>query len=318
MERDRLAALAATARRQQGVFSVTQARDLGVDRRRLGREAVGGSIERIHPSVYRFVAAHPSTLQATWAAVLQAGAAAAASHESALHAHRVERVPFVVAVSVPPGSRADHAGIRVHRVGDLHPSHRELRGGLVVTTLERAVVDVASVFSPRRLAWLIDHLTIVERRTSTGAIGRVLRQVNRRGRRGVRVLDEVLDARSPGQAAPRSRVERRIDELLAATDLPTPLREHPLPGAEPGAGLVDRAWPDVALILEVDGRTWHAREQSMATDRARDRAAARAGWVTIRVLDDEVRDIPDVVVADIVATHRRRRRMHPLDVVPNL
>ena len=99
-----------------------------------------------------------------------------------------------------------------------------------------------------------------------------------------------------------------MDELIASAGLPLPVKEYPLPGWELGVGFVDRAWPEVKLILEVDGRSWHSREQSMALDRARDRAAAASGWLVVRVLADEVRDVPDRVLADLVAAYEARRR----------
>ncbi len=53
------------------------------------------------------------------------------------------------------------------------------------------------------------------------------------------------------------------------------------------------------LILEIDGRSWHAREASMAKDRARDRVAARHGWQTLRILGEEIDDCPDAVIDDV-------------------
>jgi very-short-patch-repair endonuclease len=75
----------------------------------------------------------------------------------------------------------------------------------------------------------------------------------------------------------------------------------------PGDGLVDRAWPEVKLLLEVDGRVWHSREQAMARDRARDRAAAAAGWQTLRVLEDEVAEVPHLVRSEVVSAYQVRR-----------
>jgi hypothetical protein len=117
-----------------------------------------------------------------------------------------------------------------------------------------------------------------------------------------------------GAAQPRSLLERSADELLALTGLPPAEREYPLPSllAERGAapeGFVDRAWPEVKLIVEIDGRPWHARERAMARDRHRDRRAAAAGWQTLRILDEEVDDVPDEVAADIVDAYTARRTL---------
>jgi hypothetical protein len=43
-----------------------------------------------------------------------------------------------------------------------------------------------------------------------------------------------------------------------------------------------------------------------AKDRARDRAAAREGWLTLRVLDDEVRHLPAELIDDLVVTYGSR------------
>lgn len=101
-----------------------------------------------------------------------------------------------------------------------------------------------------------------------------------------------------------------MDVLLARTDLPTPIKEYPVPSLAPGEGFADRAWEDAKLILEIDGRTHHERRRAMRRDRARDRSAGVMGWQTVRVLDEEVRLEPALVVDDIVGVYRQR--MHQL------
>jgi hypothetical protein len=230
-----------------------------------------------------------------------------ASHESALHLHGVDRAPFAIAVTVPPPSRSSGAGVRVHR-HEIPREHRATVVGIPTTSLPRAIVDVTSSVGPGTLAHIVDRATITQRATTVAAIGRALRLSSRRGRRNIAHLQRILDQRRPGAPAPRSRVERRVDDGLASTGLPRPLAEYPVPSLAPGLGFVDRAWPDARLILEIDGRTWHARERDMAKDRARDRAAARVGWLTLRVLDEEVRDLLDAVLDDVVSVYHQRRR----------
>jgi hypothetical protein len=303
--RDDLRNLAVHAGNHHGVVSAHVAAAMGLDRRQLRRAEASGIIEFVHPDVLRFRGTVITPHLRVAAAVAQVPGCTA-SHESALWLHGVPRMPFVVAVTTSPTGCSSRWGIRIHRAGDLCAEHVTCIDGIRVTTLPRTVVDLASVFSRARLAHLIDHLTIVERRTSVAAIARVLQQVNRRGRPGIGVLRPLLDARSPGTVAPRSLLERRVDRFIGSSPvLPTPIAEHPLP-ADDLTGRVDRAWPDARLILEIDGRAWHAREQSMAKDRARDRAAAAAGWLTLRVLDAEVAADPDAVLRDIEAAYRSR------------
>lgn len=306
--RKELWALAERASSHHGVASTSAAAELGLSRRQLHRAAASGIVEFVHPHVIRFRGGSPSPAQMVAAAVLQVPDSAA-SHESSLCLHRVPRTPFCVAVTTSPSGPSSRWGIRIHRAGDLLPEHVTVVGGVAVTTLPRAVVDLSSVFGAARLAHLVDHLTISDRRTSVGSIARVLRQVNRRGRRGIGVLQQLLEERSAGGPAPRSRTERRVDRLLATSAaLPEPIRERGLPGPEL-AGLVDRAWEDARLILEVDGRVWHAREQAMASDRSRDRAAAAAGWQTMRVLDEELDSDGAAVLRDVEAAYSARIKL---------
>ncbi len=307
MSNDRMGQLSGLALPHDGVFTRADAAAIGVDRRRLNRAVTAGVLRQVHPQVFQFVAAPRTPRSAVRAAVWQVRGSHA-SHESALLLRGVERIPFSLAVTVPFGGNHDHHGIRVHRAADLLEAHLDVVDGIATTTLERAVVDVATVFGPSRLDALIDHVTITRRMTSVGAISRTLRQVNRRGRIHIARLAPLLDARRPGEPAPRSRLERTVDELLAPSTLPRPSAEYPLPTSGRFQGFVDRAWPDAMLIVEVDGRSWHAREASMARDRARDREAGRHGWHTLRVLDEEVSACATDVLADITATHAVRLR----------
>lgn len=302
-----LAALSALAGGQVGVFTVGQAAAHGIDRRRLRRARAAGVIEQVHQDVYRFTATSRSARQAIRAATFLTPEAVA-GFESALHLHGVDRLPLTTPVIiVAPRGTATFSGVRVHRFADLRAEHVTEIEGVPTSTVPRAVVDLVSVFSHSRMVDLLDRLTITSRVTTTAAIGRVLHQIGRRGRRDIAWLTEELDRRRPLGPPLRSTLERRADELLLGSDLPAPLREHPLPSVFPDEGLVDRAWELARLILEIDGRSWHAREASMARDRARDRAAARVGWQTLRVLDEELDDHPEIVIDDIAATYRERR-----------
>jgi hypothetical protein len=174
------------------------------------------------------------------------------------------------------------------------------------------VEEAASACSPATLEYILDHVTVTRRLVTIGEVARVWRQVNRRGRRGIRNLTHLFEARSPTEPAPRSRLERRADDLLARAGLPVPVKEHPLPSNGSYHGFVDRAWPQLQLIVEIDGRCWHAREQAMAHDRARDRQSAALGWQTLRILDEEIAGCPDVVVGELVRIYETRRSLFRL------
>lgn len=301
--------LAAVAFDQDGLFHIDQAVRLGIGRQAVRRSGSSGALDRVHPAVWRFPATPVTSRQLIRAAVLQVGDGCTASHQSSLVLHGVTNVPFDVAVTVGPEDNHRFAGIRVHRLGDLCEDMVLRIDGIPVTTLPRAVVDVASVFRRQRLGDLVDRLTIDERRTSLGAIDRALRRSNRRGRRGIGALRDLLDERAPVGPTPRSGAERVADELIRHHPvLPRPLCEYPHPGWDPGAAFVDRAWPEAMLILEIDSRSWHGRERQMAKDRARDRSAGTVGWYTARVTYRELCDEPQAVLDDLVAIYQLRVR----------
>lgn len=305
MRSNSLAQLIRMAAPTAGAFSASQAAEVGVSRKQLRDAARDGILQRVHPSVFWVGSGEVPRSARIHAAVLAVGHGAVPSHESAMFLQGVRHVEFAVAVSAEGTAQHILDGVRVHRVADLLPEHTVRVDGILMTTVERALVDLAGIVSRVHLEWLLDHVTVTTRRTSIGKVARVVRQSNRRGRRRIGDLTSLLDERAPKGGRERSLLERSVDDLLAASGLPSPTSEYPLPellrhvGGRPE--FVDRAWPDLKLILEIDGRSWHARERDMARDRRRDRQAAAAGWQTLRVLDEEIRDLADDVAADLVA-----------------
>lgn len=56
------------------------------------------------------------------------------------------------------------------------------------------------------------------------------------------------------------------------------------------------AWPELRVLLELDGRRWHSTVQAQVDDRRRDRAAVARGWVTLRFGWQEIVHRPASVV----------------------
>jgi hypothetical protein len=306
MDLDRMGRLAARAAMTDGMFAMREAAAHGISVDQIQRAVTAGVVERLHPNVMRF-AGTPLTRRARIRGTSLHLPDGTVSHEASFVLHRVDRIPFALAMTVGPEGSHRHEGIRIHRAGDLLAEHRCAIAGIRTTTVARAVVDVASVLSPSALEYVLDHVTVTRRLVTIGEVARTWRQVNRRGRRGIRNLTRLLEARSPTEPAPRSRLERRADELIARAGLPMPVREHPLPSDGSYRGFVDRAWPQLQLILEIDGRCWHARERAMANDRARDRQSAALAWQTLRILDEEIDGCPEAVVSELIDIYDARR-----------
>jgi hypothetical protein len=123
-------------------------------------------------------------------------------------------------------------------------------------------------------------------------IGQVLADVARKGKRGLRPVVRCLARHEPGPAVPRSHLERALVGLLKEHGEPLPNFQARLPGRGALDGVVDGLYEDAKLIVESDGRRWHARISAVAKDRLRDAEAAAAGYLTLRVMHEHVHGDP--------------------------
>ncbi len=93
------------------------------------------------------------------------------------------------------------------------------------------------------------------------------------------VLDAVLD----DQPFPESRLELLAIERLLEHRVLGARRQFRPPWYDGIRGIVDFAWPEAKVILEVDGRQFHNTSQSKDDDERRDLIAIEHGWIVIRV-----------------------------------
>jgi very-short-patch-repair endonuclease len=70
----------------------------------------------------------------------------------------------------------------------------------------------------------------------------------------------------------------------------------------------DAVWRDAKLIVELDGRQAHLTMHAFETDRERDRAAALAGWLVIRITWRQLTEQPRRLMRDIRRLLRERCR----------
>jgi very-short-patch-repair endonuclease len=225
---------------------------------------------------------------------------------AAIHACTLSRAQ-ARAVGVTDAMIAHHRvrGAVVHQIGELAAHHVGLVGGLPTTVPARSIVDLAAIVGPKRLGDVVDIVT--DRLTSVGHISACMGDVARPGKPGMARLGAVLDDRGPGYVPPQSELESVMFRALAAARLPAPRRQFPLPGRGAVEGMVDAAYIDERVIIEADGRRWHARIRQLRRDHERDAEAARAGWQTLRLLYEQLTESPAeqaAVVADVLAADR--------------
>lgn len=141
---------------------------------------------------------------------------------------------------------------------------------------------MAEYVGSRRLARMIDRLLILDG-DSTIELGEVYMRHQGERLRGMRKLRPILlDRLGDGASAPtESELEALAEEILREVELPEIVRQAPIPWA-PGSGRVDLFIPDWRLVIELDGRHWHARTENFEADRRRDNSAAIAGYSVLR------------------------------------
>jgi very-short-patch-repair endonuclease len=116
-----------------------------------------------------------------------------------------------------------------------------------------------------------------------------------RGRRGIRRLRPLIEARGEGVFVDTSELERQFTALLRNAGITEP-RHQILLGGEELVGLVDFLFPSVALVVEVDGRRGHSQVLDFERDRRRDQIAATQGLRVIRFTHRQITRRPWEVV----------------------
>jgi hypothetical protein len=195
--------------------------------------------------------------------------------------------------------------LTVHQIDDLVATHRTQWRQLPVSTPARSVVELGAVCSTATVGRVADDLVRMGR-TSYGAIAAVLAAVARPGKPGVLEVGTMLQERADGYVPPGSELERSLFATLDAGGLPPPTRQLPLPGRGSVAGIADAGYVDAKIILEADGRRWHARVAAAKVDRARDAQVARAGWVPLRFVHEQIVGDPAGVCAVVDETRQVR------------
>jgi hypothetical protein len=293
--------------RQHGAVSHSQLVALGIPSRTF-RGWLRYSWRTAHPGVMINRCVPESFLQRCWAAWLAAGEPSVISHDAAARIHGLRTFDAAgVVVNAPRGDHHRIEGVKVRQISDVFrfPAHMATVGGWPVTTVARTLVDLGAVVRQSRLRLAMDS-ALDDRKTTVDEIGLVLRDVARRGKRGLRSVARELGRREPGPAVPRSHLERRLVDVLKLAGIPLPAFQAPLPGSGPTNGLVDCLYSDCLLIIEVDGRRWHARIAGIAKDHERDTQAAAAGYLTLRLLYEHLHSDPEGTAKLIAETRRVR------------
>jgi very-short-patch-repair endonuclease len=283
------------ARRQGGVFARWQALDLGytgpVIARRLARKEWVNVLGTVLASAS--TALGPASME--WAAYLACGPNAVLSGPSALSRLGLDvdtRKGNKVWVSIPPERHVTFASVRTIREA-VDPSDIVVVDGMRVTSAPRCIVDTLRVV-PRHVGQ-----PILDRALLRGwiTIEQLMdRAVALAGRRGVGVLRYHLSRVKDGA---RSEAERRLHQIIA--DIPGWVADYKvLNAAGELVAVLDVAFPEHELCVEVDGLAFHADPARFQRDRTRQNDLTGLTWRVLRFTWDDLTLRPNDVRRRIV------------------
>ena len=282
--------------RQWGLFTRVQVLALGGDDGLIARRVRAGRWIMVVPGVYALPGWPDSWRRRLWLAHLDLGPESVVSHEAAAALHGLTLFPpdeIVLTVANGAHPRRD-GGMTVIQSTDLQDDHITHVEGLPVTTVARTFFDLASRASHGRLGQSLDQAHVT-RTCSITDVQRLYDSLRRPGKPGMATLRRVLAERGPGYVPPESVLERRLIRVLEAGISQRPVRQHSFTWRSGVTARVDLVYLPQQVIVEGDGRRYHARLDQMAADRRRDREAQNHGCRVYRFGWDEITKEPELV-----------------------
>jgi very-short-patch-repair endonuclease len=275
-----------------------------VDRKTVARWAAQGRLVRVQPGVYAL-----SAMAAKWRVRVEAAVrsrSAVASHRTALALWGLLPPGGPIHLTVEPRrSNRGAAGVVLHRARDLRDLVRVVEG-LHVTSVERAIVDTwARPGDVGRPAVRAAAITAVRRRMCGPR--ELAQEIARRPQLPARPsLAELVQLLADGC---QSELEIwGCVNVLRAPGMPAFTQQRRISvGGE--AFLLDAAYEDVLLAVEMDGAAWHGSRDQRERDIRRDARLATVGWQTLRFSFARMTGSPDDCRRDIRSVHAARLRL---------
>jgi hypothetical protein len=282
------------ASQQHGVVSRTDLLEVGVSRKAINHRMTTGRLHQVHRGVYAVGHRALSADGVRMAAVLAAAPNGVLSHRSAAALWGFTQ-SSVIEVTANRGRRP-RQGIRVRRI-PFQPDEVTRVRGIRVTTVPRTLFDLAALLPRHQIERAINEAE-VRRLTDKLSLPDLVARYPRR--KGVWVIEAILDKIAAGFAIPRHEIESLFLELVDRAGLPRP---------EVNAYLLvagiwiecDCVWREHRVIVELDGRATHDTAAAFERDRARDRRLAARGWRLVRITWRQLAEEPEAVASDLRA-----------------
>jgi very-short-patch-repair endonuclease len=278
--------------RHDGVISLDQALEIGLSREAVRRRVASKQWFPMGHRVYQDAAHQPGPRAELRAAMLSLGDGAVLVGEGAAWWWGLlEERPRTFEIAVERQRRPRPGTSLVRRT--VPAADRTVVKGIRVTTPVPSVLDAAVGLGLVGGAALFD--TALQRRRVT-LDGLRHGRLRRSGRPGARLLDRLM-ALADGGAV--SEAERLTHEHLAAGAIVGWVANLPLEVRGFGRAVVDIAFPEQKVIVEIDGWAYHRGRRAFLLDGPRQTALTAAGWVVVRTHWHELTTEPEVFVANL-------------------
>jgi very-short-patch-repair endonuclease len=198
-------------------------------------------------------------------------------------------------VSTVLESRSRLPGIKVHRRSGLREGWCGFYEGIPVTSPVQTLIDLATRHGRPAMERSLneaDKLGLVRTDDLRKALD------DHPGEPGVARLRLIIDRRTFRYT--RTELERAFIPLARTAGLPLPRTSVYVTGHE-----VDFHFPDLGLVVETDGLTYHRTPAEQAKDRERDQDHTAAGLTPLRFTHGQIKFEPDHVVRILRATASR-------------
>jgi very-short-patch-repair endonuclease len=131
-------------------------------------------------------------------------------------------------------------------------------------------------------------------------------RLKRRGRPGIALVSTLLEARPDRAAVPDSPLEAKMQRLLSKAGLPDPTLHFPVAELGRTIAVVDLAYPEARIAIELDGYRYHHGRGQWQSDLTRANALTSRGWRVLRFSKEDCDRRADVVIATVDSALRTK------------
>lgn len=289
--------------RQLGLFTLAQALDAGYTRPVVRRRLRAGTWLEVEPRVYRIASGlRANERQILLARVLASGGAASGHSAAALYG--LLPFPLEPAVVVRRNVSARPHGARITDTlpdGDLTQVD-----GIAATRPTRTIIELAATMPRERFEDLLDS-AIVSRLVTMDRLEKRARELNAPSRPGCAVVLRLLADRHPELGRARNEMEAKVLRALERLGAPRPRVNFPVQ-MRGERRIVDFAWEEPMIALELDGFVPHSVRRVFDDDRVRRNLFTAEGWrmyhVTTSAFRRSAREALALVVEALDASPR--------------